>query len=290
MKISMITDEISADLETAIELGTSWGIRDYELRTIEDRRAPHFSEYQIQRLLELIDEYSLRIVAVSPGLFKCAYPSRQRPRFSLQAFDASLFQQWKSIGDQVRYQQEELLPASLEFARRVGAPLVVVFSFQRSGDPLEQTPDGVREILQQAAEQAEQAGLQLAVEVEHGFWADTGEHTAELMTSLNRPAIGVNWDPGNAFEAGDQPYPQGYQAIRKHVRHVHFKDVARHPDGHCSYEIQGHIDWAGQIRALREDRYGGYISVETHMRPRLRSAQAALQRLRSLLGIIGQPG
>ncbi len=74
MKISLITDEVSADLETAIELGSRWGISDYELRTVGDNRVPNLSNYQKSRVEELLDEYHSRIIAISPGLFKCPFP------------------------------------------------------------------------------------------------------------------------------------------------------------------------------------------------------------------------
>jgi hypothetical protein len=40
MKISIVTDEISSDVETAIELGLEWGVRDFELRGIGFRVCP----------------------------------------------------------------------------------------------------------------------------------------------------------------------------------------------------------------------------------------------------------
>jgi sugar phosphate isomerase/epimerase len=289
MEISLITDEISADVETAVEIGASWGIRDFELRTVGNDRVPNFPGYQKSRLKELLEEYQASVIAISPGLFKCPFPGKSRSRFSIQALDHSLYQQWRSSNDLVRFHQEELLPESLEYAVEIGAKIVVIFSFQREGPESAAAPDEIVEILQDAAIQAEHFGLQLAVEVENGFWADTGEHTLDLLSRVNRPGLGVNWDPGNAFEAGDNPYPMGYQAIQKYVKHLHFKDVLRLSNGASEYAIEGQIDWAGQIEALMNDGYTGHISIETHMRPRVRSAELALQRLRRLVKLAGQP-
>ena len=57
MKISLITDEISADPETAIELGLEWGIRDFELRGFYTDRVPHLSAYQQEELAEILAAY-----------------------------------------------------------------------------------------------------------------------------------------------------------------------------------------------------------------------------------------
>jgi sugar phosphate isomerase/epimerase len=147
MKISVVTDEISADLETAIELGTEWGIRDFELRGFYTDRVPDLTEYQKERLGE-----------------------------TLAWLDHGLFQNWRDLRDQVKYHREELLPTSLEFAKSLGADLVLIFSFHRGGRPSGPAPDEILETLQDAADQAEAAGLELAIEVEDEFWADTGRH------------------------------------------------------------------------------------------------------------------
>jgi sugar phosphate isomerase/epimerase len=140
----------------------------------------------------------------------------------------------------------------------------------------------VLEILARAAERAGSMGITLAVENEEGFWADTGERTAALVRAIGHPALGVNWDPGNAYCAGDEPYPTGYRAVRDLIRHVHFKDARRGIDGAADYVAEGEIDWEGQMRALAADGYGGFISVETHLRPKVGSARQLLDRLRRL--------
>jgi len=283
MKISIVTDEISADLETAIELGTEWGVRDFELRGFYTDRVPNLSVYQKERLGEVLATFDARIIAISPGLFKIPYPLGPRQDASLAWLDHGLFGNWRGLQDQVKYHQQELLPASLEFAKSLGANLIVIFSFHRGGRPAGPPPDEILEIFQDAAGQAAAAGLGLAIEVEDEFWADTGQRTAALMEAIDHPALGVNWDPGNAFMAGDTPYPDGYEAIRNWVRHVHFKDAEVDSHGVRRYAVHGQIDWAGQIQALAMDGYEGYISIETHMRPKVKVAREELELVRRLV-------
>lgn len=281
MNISLITDEISADPETAIELGCQWGIRDYEIRGFYTDRVPRFSTYQKQRLRDVLDDYGARVVAIGPGLFKGAWPALQAPRSSLGWMDRAGYDGWAEAQRLVHVHLHELLPASLDYANELGAKLVVVFSFERAGPAL--PPDGVLNCLRLAAERAAAAGLELVVETEDGFWADTGAHTAELMRAVNHPALRVNWDPANSFCARDEPYPAGYAAVRGWVRHVHFKDARRNSAGQAEYVARGQIDWTGQIQALAADGYQGHISIETHLRPKLAEARSALQRLQALL-------
>lgn len=283
MKISIVTDEISADPETAIELGVEWGIRDFELRGFYTDRAPNLSAYQKDRLEEILAAYGARIIAISPGLFKIPYPLGARDNASLAWLDHGMFQRRRSLEDEVKYHRDELLPASLEFAQTLGVKLILTFGFHRGGYPAGPAPDEVLETLHHAAEQAAAAGLHLAVEVEDEFWADIGERTAAMMAAISHPALGVNWDPGNAFMAGDTPYPDGYRAVQPWVKHVHFKDAEIDSQGQRRYTVFGQIDWTSQIRALASDGYKGYISIETHLRPKIKIAREELEMLRQLV-------
>ena len=289
MKISLVTDEVSADLETAIELGLEWGVDAFELRGIGSQRVPHFSDYQKQRVLELQETYAIHIVAISPGLFKIPYPPKKRQQFSLQVIDSTCYDRWQAARRLLDYHIQDLLPASIEYASQVGARQIIAFSFERGSQPPGLPPDEILEIFQMAARQVAQAGMQLAIEVENNFWADTGARTAAIMHAVGEAGLGVNWDPGNAFEAGDLPFPNGYQPIRQYVQHVHFKDAVRRPDGSVDYAIQGDIDWAGQIHALHEDGYQGFVSVEPHLRPKIAAARVLTARLKQLVQMNERP-
>lgn len=289
MKISIITDEISADPETAIELGVEWGVHDFELRGIFTDRVPRFSGYQKQHLRDVLDERGARIVAIGPGLFKIPYPPERRPRLTLSWMEKQVYENWDETLRLLHHHLHELLPASLDFANEIGASLIVIFGFDRGGAAAGAPPEGVIDALRQAAERARGAGVRLVLENEDGFWADTGTRTAQLVSAINDPALAINWDPGNAFFAGDEPYPRGYQEIRGLVRHVHFKDAQRKPDGSPRYVVDGQIDWAGQIQALVDDGYEGFISVETHVRPKVSAGLRAVERLRTMMEKAGVP-
>lgn len=287
MKISIITDEVSADPETAIELGVEWGVRDFELRGFFTDRAPRLSAYQKQHLRDVLEEHQARIVALAPGLFKVASPPPKPPLATLGWMERAGYEAWSEVHQAMRDHLDELLPASLDYANELGARMVVIFGFNRAGTPPGDPPDAVLNCLRLAAERAGAARLTLAVETEGGFWADTGARTAQMVRVVNHPALRVNWDAANAFFAGDdQPYPTGYEAVRGLVSHVHFKDVPYFLEGTPRYVGEGTINWAGQIRALAADGYDGFISVETHARPKVAEARASLNRLRQFMAAV----
>jgi sugar phosphate isomerase/epimerase len=283
LKISIVSDEISADPETAIEIGAQWGIRDFELRGYYFDRAPHFSAHQKLRLRESLERYQAKVIAISPGLFKFPFPTKRPAEFPLAWLDQVYYNGWSYAKKQLDEHLNELLPASLEYANELGAQTVVIFAFSRGGLKPSPPPDELLDSLLAAAERTRSAGLQLAIENEAGFWADTGERTAQIIRLINHPSLGVNWDPGNAFFEGDIPYPDGYKHLPGLVRHIHFKDAVKNALGEPEFANDGDINWVGQLMALESDGYTGFISIETHLRPKVAAAKAALDRLNNLM-------
>lgn len=283
MQISIVTDEISADFETAVELGLMWGVHAFELRGFGEKRVPLLSDYQKTRVREVLEEHNANLVAISPGLFKFPFPEKNRNFFPVRAIDHEIYQGWQDGREQLRYHLEELLPQSIEYAKEVDVDLIISFGFHRGGDTSDHPPAELVGVLRQAAEMVEAADMRLALEVEDQFWPDTGEHTANIIQQVDHPALVVNWDPGNVVPAGDIPYPEGYRFVRDYVDHVHFKDITEVADTSFEYRVHGDINWQGQMQALADDGYGGYISVETHMIPKVQTAEAVTNRLKNLL-------
>lgn len=285
MKLSVVTDEVSADPETALELAQSWGIDAVELRGVGDQRYPSVSNFWQERLPQLLHEYEMKVVALSPGLFKIPYPAPPSASTRILRWeDAMVFEQNRSSEALVRYHLEELLPASIQAARALGAGIIVAFSFDRGEgvEPTAPVPDAVIDVLKDAGRQVQAAGLTLAIEVEHICWGDIGSRTADLVRQVDIPAVGINWDPANAYRAGsDLPYPEGYQAVRDLIRHVHYKQASTDPEtGERRFTYEGVVDWPGQIAALLRDGYDGYLSIETHARPKVEMARRSLERVR----------
>jgi L-ribulose-5-phosphate 3-epimerase len=87
-----------------------------------------------------------------------------------------------------------------------------------------------------------------------------------LLRAVDHPAVGIIWDPANAFVAGEIPFPDGYRHIpASRIVHVHAKDctVTGHVPTFGPLGGMG-VDWQGQLSALAQDGYRGTISLETH--------------------------
>lgn len=287
MRVSLITDELSSDLETALELAAGWGVEGVELRGVGSRRYPDVSELWRARIPELLDEWRLPVAALSPGLFKIPLAAVPAPETRILRWEDAVVRRRAAEADGlVRAHLEQLLPAAIEAARALSCPTIVAFSFDRgSGQgPGARLPEAGLDVLREAARRVEAAGLTLAIEVEHVCYGDTAARTAEIVERIGSPAVGVNWDPANAYRAGeDRPFPDGWAAVRELVRHVHFKQASTLSDGRRGFTPQGVVDWSGQLAALAADGYGGWISVEPHVTPKVSWAARAVEQLRALL-------
>jgi sugar phosphate isomerase/epimerase len=284
MKLAVVTDELSDDPETALELAAEMGLRYVELRGVGGRRVPRLDPYWRRRLPQLLDRFGMQVVAISPGLFKIPLPEPVPEGFQVL--------RWQDLEESARERRQAavladhrtaLLEESLAFARDLGCRLIVTFGIVKTPGAAT-IPPLVPELLGEAARTAERAGVILALENEHICWADTGERTAALVRQIGSPALRANWDPGNAFAAGERPYPDGYAAVRGLVAHVHVKDARRAASGAFEWATQGEIDWTGQVRALRADGYDGHLVIETHTRPKVAAVRATLRRLQEALG------
>lgn len=288
MRVSVVTDELSSDFETALELSKSMGIRHVEIRGIEAARFPFVTDYWRTRVPQMLRDFGMNVAALSPGLFKIPWPVE--PESSTRVFrweDTALFDRWRSEESLIDEHLSERLPRVIDAALELEVQTIVCFSFDRGSSPRSTgpAPDAVVAALRAAGDAVARHGLQLAIEVEHICWADTGASAGSLADRIDHPAVGINWDPANAYKAGEEsPYPDGYGHVRSHVRHVHFKDALTTDAGRREFVVDGVLDWKGQLGALAEDRFDGFISVETHARPKVAQTRRTLERLQQLLG------
>ena len=181
---------------------------------------------------------------------------------------------------------EKLLPASIEAAQRHGASTIICFSF----GPLDHTEgdlvsEEVIQVMRHASEKVAAAGLTLNIEV-----AEATQRSVDVVRRVNHPALGINWDPANAFNGGeDDVFPAGFELARPFIRHVHFKDVRCDSDtGARPWTLEGGVmDWQPMLAGLKRDGFEGFISVETHVRPKVESTLRTLERLRALIREVG---
>ena len=172
---------------------------------------------------------------------------------------------------------EWLVPAqSGELAKVFETDKIRVFSFWRIEKPA-QVFDLVVSDLRKALEKAKKQNIKLVLENEHDCNIATAAESVKLLTAIQDPYLGLNWDPGNAYVAGEKPYPDGYNLLPKNrILHMHVKDAKRNPaTGTSDWAAmgKGDIDYIGQFKALMRDGYSHAVSLETHWRNEKKNAE-----------------
>jgi sugar phosphate isomerase/epimerase len=256
---AVITDEISQDFESALDVMREYGVTTAELRGLWGKNVLELDEGERRRAKEALERRGMSVCSIASPFGKC----KLRPDGEAEAGPLHL------AVERGREEQLEVLELAIELARFFGTELVRGFAFWKQGEPTEAVWAEIADWFRAPVALAEREGIILGLENEHACMIGTGAEAGQLIDAIDSPALQAIWDPGNAFMAGETPFPDGYRAVAGRMIHLHVKDAVRRPDGEGAWAIvgEGEIDYPGQFRALVADGYQGGVSLETHYRP-----------------------
>jgi sugar phosphate isomerase/epimerase len=188
-------------------------------------------------------------------------------------------------------------PAQLAFSRQIddlkraadaahalGTQRIRIFTFRRVARPSAIFSRIVEE-LQKALEIAKQQDVTLLVENEYDCNTATAAETVRLLKAIPDKRLMHNWDPCNAYETGEQPFPTAWDQLdHSRISHIHLKDAAGKewkPIG------AGKLDFAGQFRALKAINYSGTLSLETRYKSAREDQYASsVESMNGLIGVL----
>ncbi len=255
--IAAITDEFSPDFETALVPMQEIGMEAAELRVIFGKNIMNLNEDELNLVQVIAKKRGIKIISIASPLLKCVFPGGGEVD---TRFQQDIFASKHTFEDQPR-----LTEHAFSIAKKLGARIVRVFSYWRTVDP-DKCFEGVCTALDDLAQKAAQHDLIIGLENEHACNIGTAAETARVLDRVKHPNLQVVWDPANAYVSGENPFPHGYKLLPPdRIIHVHAKDCSM--DGHKpEWGPLGtrDVDWKGQIAALIQDGYQGYLSLETH--------------------------
>jgi sugar phosphate isomerase/epimerase len=257
-KLGVITDEVTQDFEKALMWAKYYGLGWVELRFLWNKYVTDLKPDEVKRAQELLAKHGMRVSVVDSPYLKTLLPGT-----------TSKFNEGKKDPLQSDFdRQGEILEKSIARATDFGTDKVRIFAFLRVAEP-KTVFDRVAQELSKAAAIAQREEIRLVLENEFSCNVATGVEGAEMLKAVNAPSLGLNWDPGNAYAAGElKPYPDGYDPLdKKRMWHMHLKDAAPNPKGGEAVWMPigaGKIDYVEQFRALLKNGYEGTMSLETH--------------------------
>lgn len=253
--LSMITDEMTQSLEEAIAFAGEHGMQGVELRSVEDTTIGNIPNEKLKVYKKMLDEAGLRVVSLASPLCKCV------------------------LTDECIPVEMERLERLLDACDILGAPSIRAFAFVTEGE--KPSPEKLAQVLRPFAEKAWQRGKKLCFEADPSVNTTNHSQLSHLLDLIDHPGAGAIFDPGNDIWdcENEVPYPDGFEAIKKHVCHVHVKDAVKTPehiDAVCPGT--GTVDYPGLMKALKDMKYSGYFSMEPHYRVAAQLSEEMLQR------------
>ena len=249
-KLSVFTDEISQDFAHAVDVAVEYGCKGVEVRSVWDHPPQEIPKADIARMKSILADKGLAVSCVASPFYKCELDSKQEIAT-----------------------HHDILKRCIDLATALDCRIVRTFSFWRRHELDDATWRRILDEFQKPVEIACDAKVILALENESSTYIGTGACTARLLKALAAPELKVIWDPQNAVvdpDEKEEPFPDGYDAVKANIVHVHVKDctIDRATGKFACCQVgSGVIDWPGQFRALLKDGYSAYCSLETHWRP-----------------------
>jgi len=163
------------------------------------------------------------------------------------------------------------LQKAIRFAAALGAPVINTDEGIRPSWVSPEEAFGIMKYtLTSALRIAARYGISIGIEP-HQSISRTTLGLLRIATLVDSPLLRINYDTGNAYLGGEDPY-NGLRAVCRLLVHIHAKDITlQHAEAErgkvtgtpvgCACG-DGVIDWGKVVAILRETGFSGVLSVE----------------------------
>jgi len=267
MKLGVITDGISRDLDHALTVMSEFGLDNAELQFIADKEVGDLDAGERRAALDLIRKHGKTVSCISRHLFAGMVMATSKP------------------GDALHRTHMEALKRCIDMAHEFGCGTVRIMTgkkemilWGRNGAEKWNTAKGAWDaqlpLIAPAVELARAEGVTLVVETGNGTMVNSCYTARRLIDDLGaKGVLKVLWDPANNCWCNEIAFPDGYEELKGgYLGHIHIKDVYADPP-RATLEVRpmGEGQLADQFRpmadALRADGYDGHISFESVYHP-----------------------
>ena len=238
--LSGFSDEIDDDFATQCQVVTSLGLKYIELRSAWGTNVLDLDADQLAEVQRLLAEHGLQVSSIGSPIGKIAITDDFAPHL-------------------------ERMRHAVEVAQLLRAPYLRLFSFFiPEGDDPDDHRDEVITRMRAIADVAEQAGIIAVHENEKEIFGDIPRRCLDIVEAVDSPNLKLAWDPANYVQCGVKPFSEGYAGLRPHTVYIQIKD-ALFADSSVVVAGAGDGEVPETVRALREDGFDGFFSLEPHL-------------------------
>jgi sugar phosphate isomerase/epimerase len=264
-KLGAITSNISQDLEYALAVMLDYGLNYAELQYVWDKEVGDLDDAEVSRAQRLITQYQVKVCCISRHIF------------------AGLLVGQTEVGEEAHNRQMMALRRCMDMAKALNCDLVRIMSFRKemilfgSGgaevwNVTKGAWDKLKLLLTPAIELAEDQGITLVVETGNNGMINSGYLARKLIDELRCQHLRILWDPANSLYSNERAYPDGYEAVRGYLAHIHLKDcrvdISKASVDQCRFGDGQMARYFGEIaRALARNNYQGVAALEGVYRP-----------------------
>jgi sugar phosphate isomerase/epimerase len=238
--LSGFADEIDPDPHIQFQTLNELGIRYVEFRSAWGTNVLDLDDEQVAEIKRLLARYGISVSAVGSPIGKVGIHDD---------FDEHL----------VRFDR------ALWVARELSAPYIRLFSFWiPEGDDPAKHRDEVLRRMSALAERARGHDVVLAHENERKIYGDIPSRCLDIVESVGADNLRLVWDAANFVLCDVAPFTDGYASLRPYIEYLQIKDAVA-ADGRIVPAGEGDGEIPQTIRALRDDGFDGFFSMEPHL-------------------------
>lgn len=269
-------DEVSDDLNTAIDLLEELGLGIGEVRTVNGKNFVFWDESEITQFKQHVDAHDITVVAAASPLFKW-YSRPDDPEVPHDSF-----------GFNPRLSDEEkraVITKAIETAAQLSIPRIRIFSELGAHTPNSDNFMHHPHLLF-ALEEAKKYNIDLYIENEPVCKIHTKEALLNFFKNNSTDNLKLWLDIANLLELGETIDDDFLQQVAPHIGYIHVKDFVIE-NGAKKYVAvgEGQIDYPDILaKVLRYCPTDTIITVETHAQSdKIEISRKSLQYVQSLL-------
>jgi L-ribulose-5-phosphate 3-epimerase len=279
MKISLIPNDFSMDLERVFQLCREENVKYVELGFMWNKSILDLTEKEIEQVLALLEKYELKVASIQTQIMKVFPPG------SKLAKPGS-----KNMHRDFEYNINQI-DRAIELTTIFDTKYIITYSFFRFLTGIsEKNWNLMFEIYGKMIEKLEAAKKIAVVECEGDTYVGTIKDYLRLFEEFKSPSIRANFDLANLLSAQPQFTRDNFDQFHEYVNYFHIKDKKYRkflkwlPIGGSVFG-EGEVPWKEVLPWFKEIGFDGFVSVEPHVhgKEKFENGRKCVQHLQKML-------
>ena len=255
MKLGVITNGISRDLEYALQAMTKAGLKYAELQFLWDKEIGGQTPEEIEKIKRLVAQYQVEISCVSRHNFAGLPVMEIEPEDAIYQEQMAGLQRCIHISQALETNLVRIMSCRKE---------MIIFGANGAEEWVASTGtwDKLLKLMEAPVKLAEEEGITLVVETGNSAMITSGVLAKKLIDDLGSKHLKILWDIPNTIYCTEVPYPDAYEQIKDDIGHIHLKDcqvdISRATVRFCRLgegDVAPYLE--GVTHALLRDNYQG---------------------------------